>query len=169
MVFSSYKLQRILYHSLRGHRPPTISRLLRQEDLKASRVGIAKVLKKYRETGCVGRRYGSGRPSKITTEIKAIVNEQMRKDNETTATQLHTLLVSCGYRISLRTTLRCCTSLGWTFRGSSYCQLICAQNKEKRLTWAQHYGTYRNEDFNEVIFTDECTCTVQLETHRHFY
>ena len=88
----------------------------------------------------------------------------MRKDDETTAMQLHTLLVNRGYRVSLRTILRCRTSLGWTFRGSSYCQLIRAQDKEKRLAWAQRYGTYKDEDFEEVIFTDECT--VQLETQR---
>ena len=166
MVYSSYKLQQILYHWLRGHRAPIISRLLRKENLKASCIGIAKFLKKYRETGCIGRRPGSGRPSRITAEIKAIVNEQMRQDDETTATQLHTLLVSRGYRISLRTILQCRISLGWTFRGSSYCQLIRTQNKEKRLAWAQRYRTYKDEDFEEVIFTDECT--VQLETHRRF-
>ena len=93
MVYSSYKLQRILYYYLRGNRSPMISRLLRKENLKASRIGIAKFLKKYKETGCIGRS-GSGRPSKFTAEIKAIVNEQMRKDNETTAMQLHVLLVS---------------------------------------------------------------------------
>ena len=49
---------------------------------------------------------------------------------------------------------------------SSYCQLIRAQNKEKRLAWAQRYRTYRNEDFEEVIFTD--ACMVQLETHCRF-
>ena len=94
------------------------------------------------------------------------MNEQMRKDDETSAVQLHALLVSRGYRISLRTILRCRTSLGWTFRGSSYCQLIRAANKEKWLAWAQHYGSYKDEDFEEVIWTDECT--VQLETHRRF-
>ena len=168
MVYSSYKLQRILYHLLRGHKPPTISWLLHKDSLKASCVEIVKFLKKYRETGCIGQRPGSGRPSKITAEIKVIVNEQMRKDDETTATQLHALLVNCGYCISLRTTciLQCRTSLGWTFCGSSYCQLIRAQNREKRLAWAQCYGTYKDEDFEEVIFTDECT--VQLETHRRF-
>ena len=139
---------------------------MHEENLKASCVGITKFLKKYKETGCIGRRSGSGRPSKITAEIKTIVNEQMRKDDETTAMQLHTLLVSRGYGISLRTILHCRTSLGWTFRGSSYCQLIRTQNKEKRLAWAQHYGTYEDEDFEEVIFINECT--VQLETHRRF-
>ena len=74
MVYSSYKLQRILYHSLRGHGAPTISRLLCKENLSASCVGIANFLKKYSRTCCIGRSE-SEHPTKITAEIKAIVNE----------------------------------------------------------------------------------------------
>ncbi len=163
MVFSNYQKQRILYYYLQGYRAPTIRHLLREEKLKASRVGIAKLIRKFEETGCVTRLPGSGRPSKITAEIKAIVDEKMREDDETTAYQLHAMLVARGYRISLRTVLRCRTSLGWTFRGSSYCQLIREANKGKRLLWAQQYI---DDGFENVVWTDECT--VQLETHRRF-
>ena len=163
MVFSSYKRQRILFHYLQGTKAPTIAKLLQEEKLKASRVGVAKFLRKFEETGSIGRRPGLGRPSKITAEIKALVEDQMRKDNETTAYQLHGFLVSQGYQISRRTILRCRTSLGWTFRGSAYCQLIRDANKVKRLEWARNIGSYSDEAFH-VIFTDECT--VQLETHR---
>ena len=69
----------------------------------------------------------------ITTEIKAVVEEEMQRDDETTAIQLHKLLVSRGYKISIQTVLRCRSSLGWTFRGSAYCQLIRDVNKQKRL------------------------------------
>ena len=124
MVFSLYKKQRILYLSSLGHKPPTIVRLLEKEGMVASRRGVAKFLKHYKETGIIGRRPGSGRPSKATVEVKRIVEEQMRADDETTAHQLRALLQSKGYPLSLRTILRCWTSLGWTFRGSSYCQLI---------------------------------------------
>ena len=75
----------------------------------------------------------SGRPSKITAEVKALVERQMRHDDETTAAQLHVLLVRSGSQWILRTVLRCRTYLGWTFRGSSYCQLIRHENKQKRL------------------------------------
>ena len=109
------------------------------------------------------RKPGSGRPSKITAEVKALVEQQMRKDDETTAYQLHALLVSKGYPISINTILRCRSSLGWTFRGSAYCQMIREANKVKRYEWAlQHV----NDPFEDVIYTDECT--VQLEAHRRF-
>ena len=163
MVFSTYKQQRILVHYACGYKAPTIAKLLLQENLRASRVGIAKFLRKFRETGCIRRRPGTGRPSKISTEVKRIVEEQMRADDETTATQLHRLLQQRGYTLSLRTVLRCRSVLGWTFRGSAYCQLIRDVNKQKRLAWArQHIG----DDFLNVIWTDECS--VQMESHRRF-
>ena len=165
MVYSTYTRQRILHHYLEGHKAPTIARLLREEGVKASRVGIAKFVSKYEETGSIGRRVGSGRPSKISAEMKEVVEEEMRRDDETTAYQLHQLLTSKGYNISLRTVLRCRTSLGWTFRGSAYCQLIRHPNKLKRLEWAIN-NPYSDEAFADVIFTDECT--VQLESHRRF-
>ena len=168
VVYSEYKLQRILYHRLQGFKPPTICRLL-EEGLRASRVGIAKFLKKYQETGSIAGRPGLGRPSKITAEIKALVEQKMREDGETTAVQLHAMLRERGYSISLRTILRCRTSLGWKFRGSKYCQLIREVNKAKRLEWAQQYITESFEPaevFNDVIWTDECS--VQLESHRRF-
>ena len=162
-MYSTYKRQRILYHFNQGNKAPTIARLLHAERLSASRRGIHKFLTKYLQTGLIARRPGSGRPSKITAEVKTIVEEQMQADDETTAYQLHRLLVSRGYNISIHTILRCRASLGWTFRGSSYCQLIRHANKTKRLDWAKE-----NTDlaFDDVIWTDECT--VQLQSHRRF-
>ena len=63
----------------------------------------------------------------------------MREDDETTAEQLYSLLTSRGFQISKKTILRCHTHLGWTFRGSAYCQLIHEPNKLKRLQWARDY------------------------------
>ena len=57
----------------------------------------------------------------------------MQQDDETTAYQLRRMLVEKGVQISLRTVLRCRTTLGWTFRGSAYCQMIREENKVKRL------------------------------------
>ena len=55
-----------------------------------------KFLLKFEETGSIARRVGSGRPSKVTSKIKQIVEEQMRRDDETTAYQLHRLLSEKG-------------------------------------------------------------------------
>ena len=149
MVYSTYKKLRILYLHSQGFKAPTITKMLAKEKLKCSRVGVAKV---YEATGSIARRPGSGRPSKITAEIKDIVEEQMRLDDETTAYQLHRLLTDKGYSISLRTILRCRTALGWTFPGSAYCQLIRDVNKVKRLAWALTIALTMSSGRMSVLF-----------------
>ena len=90
-----------------------------------------------------------------------IVDNQMRCDDETTAMQLHELLVQHGISISLHTVLRARELLGWTFRRSSYCQLIRDANKQTWLDWALQY---QNDRVDNVIFSDEAS--IQIETHR---
>ena len=87
----------------------------------------------------------------------------MRLGDETSALQLHRLLQSLGYKIHRRTILRCRSSLGWTFRGSTYCQMIREANKQKHLDWAQ---LNINETFDNVIWTDESS--IRIESHRRF-
>jgi len=139
MVFSAYKQQRILFYFYQGYKSPTIAKLLREIDgVKASRRGVGKFLAKYRKMGSIGRHPGSGRPSIANRAVKEFVEQHMRLVDETTAHQVHQLLCDRGYS-SLRTVLRCRMSLGWTFRGSSYCKLIRETNKLKQLEWAQKH------------------------------
>ena len=121
MVYSSYTNLWILRYHSQGYKPYTIAKLLCESDgIRVSRYGIAKFLKVYHTTGSIRWRLGSGQISKITAEIKELVEQQMQQDNETTAYQLHRMINESGYEVSLRTVLRCRTSLGWTFRGSAY-------------------------------------------------
>ena len=113
MVFSEYKKQRILHHYFCGNKAPTIEKLLREENLHCTRKYVHDFLRRYEITGDVRRKSGSGGHTKITDEVKAIVEEQMQRDDETTAIQVYDLLKSRGYNIHRRRTiLRCRTSLG---------------------------------------------------------
>ena len=105
--------------------------MLAREGLSATRNG--KFVAKYLRTGSIRVLPGAGRPSIITPEMRAVVDAQMEKDDETTATQLHALLKEKGFKISLRTVQRCRSQLGWTYRGSKFCQLVREANKTKRL------------------------------------
>ena len=119
------------------------------------------MLEQYQETGTIKRKEGSDRPSKATSEVKQLEEQQMRLDDETTAIQLFFLLRDNNVTISLATILRARTALGWTFRGSAYYQLIRDVNKQKRLEWAQ---ANLGDSFEDVIRTNEYT--VQMESHR---
>ena len=61
----------------------------------------------------------------------------MIDDDETTAKELQKMLSEHGHHITEMTALKCRTELGWTHRGSAYCQVIRDVNKEKRLELAR--------------------------------
>jgi hypothetical protein len=82
MVYTIYRQERILFYYHQGKKAPTICHLF---------------LNKYVEMGAIGRRYGSGRPTKISLEVIQIVEAQMQIDDETTATQLQKILSNKGY------------------------------------------------------------------------
>ena len=85
-----------------------------------------------------------------------IVEAKMQADDETTAVQLQKLLVDKGHPLSLKTILASRRQLGWTFRGSAYCQIIRTQNKQNRLEWAtKHLIEAINSEFEDVLWTDE--------------
>lgn len=86
------------------------------------------------------------------------MDDVMSQDDETTAKELVTAHRSDGISLSMFTALKARKLLGWTSRGTAYCQLICAPNREKRLRWAQENVAERFED---VIWSDETS--VQME------
>ena len=125
--------------------------------------GVRHFLKHYRLSKTISRRPGSGLPPKLSPALQRIIEEEMAKDDETTATQLQAILASKNVYVSLATIVRNRLDLGWTYRGTAYCQLIRQPNKQKRLDWAR---TYLGDKFEDVIWTDETS--VQIETLKHF-
>ena len=87
----------------------------------------------------------------------------MQDDDETTAKEIQIKLRGLDIYMSKRTILTGRKRLGWTSRGTAYCQLIRDINKQKRLEWAL---SHRTDDFHDVIWSEETT--VQLESHRRF-
>ena len=93
---------------MEGHKAPTIARLLREEGVKVSHVGILKFLTKFEDTGSIRQIEDRiWQTVEITPETKKLVEDQMHSDVETTIYQLHKLLMSKdnGTYISLRTNL----------------------------------------------------------------
>ena len=166
MLYSEYMKRRALVYQAQGLSPSGIAHALAQEGLVATRQGIVNFLRLVEETGNLHRRPGSGKPAKMMPQALSIVEAQMQSDGETTATQLQALLLRKGYNISLWTVLWSRSSLGWTFRGSVYCQMIREQNKHKRLEWAQRHTEEAKMGFSNVVYT--YWTSVQLETHRQF-
>ena len=139
MPYSDYLKHRAIVLRERGLSSQTIVDLLAEDGLKATRQGIAQFLKPYATTCSIKRARGSDRRPKATLAVRTIVEAQMCTDDETTAEELRRVLREKGHALSLSTILHSRRSLGWSFRGSSYCQMIREPNKAKRLEWALQY------------------------------
>ena len=158
-----YTKRRAIYLASKGLNFSAISRALSSEGLSYSTKSVSLLIRKINVGGSIARNHGTGRSTKITQEVKDLIEEQMQADDETTAVELKCKLDANGIKLSLSTILRCRRALGWTYRGSAYCQLIREPNKLKRLSWCLEN---QNNDFNNVVWTDETS--VQLENHRRF-
>ena len=53
-----------------------------------SRLGVHKFVIMYEKTGSIVSQAGSGRLSKVTSQVKTLVEQQMQKDDETTCTSV---------------------------------------------------------------------------------
>ena len=93
--------RRALYYAAKGLNPSAISRALGEEGQQYSRKSVSMLLRKVRETGSFSRKPGSGKSTKITQRVKDLIEEEMQKDDETTASQLGHLLRENGIEISL--------------------------------------------------------------------
>ena len=84
----------ILFYHQKGYKAPTIYKWLISEGIPCTCENIHRFLQRFEVSGGIYRKPGSGRPSSITTEIKAMVEEEeMQRDDETTAK----LLTNSGY------------------------------------------------------------------------
>lgn len=97
--------------------------------MQVSKQGVRYFLKWYAVHRTIDRKPGSGCPSRITPAIKQIIEDTMRRDDETTATQIQTILAAHSVYASLATIIRARHQMGWIYRGSAYCQLIREANR----------------------------------------
>ena len=90
----------------------------------------------------------------------------MVENTDLTSRQLYAAFKEAypGVEASLSTVKRARRDLGWTTKRTRYCQLISDVNKEKRMEWCLDRVIAGDLEFDDVIWTDECS--VQLESHR---
>ena len=161
---SSKDRKQIVIRLLQGDSIKSIIVSYEKRGETVSRQTIWRWLKHYRtHDGSTSPLPRGGRPTKLTPEVLQLIDSAMQGDDETTAQELVVKLHDLGFLMSKRTVLAGRKILGWTHRGSAYCQLIRDVNKQKRLQWAL---AHVNDEFHNIIWTDEIT--VQMESHRRF-
>ena len=108
-----------------------------EDEILVTKQGVRQFLKRYSHSGTIARKPGSRLPPKLSPGINQLIEDTMRRDDESTATQLQVILANRGVYVSLATIVRNRCLLGWIYRGSAYCQLIRNANKIAHLQWAQ--------------------------------
>ena len=98
--------------------------VLPAEGFRVPKRTVWATIQKYKTHGTISHLPGSGSPFKLTCEMLDAIKEQIKQDDETTATQLVKMLGERGFKTSTRTVERARKTLGWPFHGSRYCQLI---------------------------------------------
>ena len=83
-VLHVHKKFQIVFFHWKGLKAPEIGKRLFQEGMMASRQGIHKFIKRFEAMDSISRKQGSGRLSKVMEVVKAIVDDQMKADEETT-------------------------------------------------------------------------------------
>ena len=96
--------------------------------------------------------------------MKEFIDTELQANNEVTAEQLQRSWKEKfpDVNVSLSTIKRARKKMGLVFTRPHYCQLIRELNKRKCLLWCE-FLERSNENFRNVIFTDECM--VQLDSH----
>ena len=65
-----YVKLRIIFHYCQGLKPYTIARVLDDDGVEVTRVGVHKFIQHYSELGSINKKGGSGQPSKVTIQVK---------------------------------------------------------------------------------------------------
>ena len=136
--------------------------MLAREGHVVSKSGVALFIKNYSKEGGIGRKPGSSLTGKKTEAVLKLIDSHMEKDDELSLEDFRTALQKEDISVSVSSLHRWRQELGWTTKGTKYCQMVKEVNVEKRLDWAKE----NCEDINldNLVFTDETT--VQLENHR---
>lgn len=115
--------RRVVTLYLKGHSVIEIRRRLTEENIVVSRQALHKLIRKYRMgTFCQPRRC----QGKITEEMKSLIDETLRNNDEVTSTGLKRLLTTrwLELRVSTATIKRARKEMGWVCTTPHYCQLL---------------------------------------------
>ena len=66
--------------------------LVPENGIQCTKQGVRLFLKRYRQYKTIARKPGSGLPPKLTPALQKLIEDEMQKNDETTATQLQAML-----------------------------------------------------------------------------
>ena len=149
-----------------GFKLSKIHRHLAEEGLAITKPSLCRLISKYKQTGSVADRRRTRPVKKLNDAHYRFIDNAMSQDDELSCPKLHILLKEAfpDLEVSMTTVKRARRELGWVAKKTRYCALISSNNQEKRVEWCKKQQESGDLEFENVVWTDECT--VQLESHR---
>lgn len=169
-----YKKRRVLFLNKSGkHTCRSIAHYLQaNEGVKVSKSGVHRFLSKVKQSG-EANALSTRQPSKgtkiVTERHKELIDNSLRQNPEYSSVDLQKIVTNSGCApISDSSIRKLRKQLGWQYQKTKYCQLVRDTNKVKRLQWATTQ-LENNEEFDDVIFSDEASFEIQRSATKMFY
>ena len=139
-------------------------RIQEEEGCTYSLRSVCRLWRKYRQCRTILDLPRRKQVKKVDEDMLETIDTLLTENDELTARQLRDRLLEQwpSLKVSLTTIKRARKEKGWVCTRPHYCQLLREVNKVKRVEWCKQQ-IKNNEQFKNVIFTDECS--VQLELH----
>lgn len=123
---------------------------------KASVTGIRNVIKKFNETGSVSDRKRSGRPTKLKKDDEKYLRVRSLRDRYRTSGELTEDLHSAtGTSVDSSTVRRSLRRMGLRGCVAIKKPLLRKGNRQKRKQYAMDHKNWTENDWNQVLWTDE--------------
>lgn len=138
------------------------------EECGISKSAVNKLIKLYKETGSIlPQRLGKcGRKRKTTKKEDALLLRNSKIHPTKTSDDLQKDLAFSGTSVHASTVRRRLLEVGRKARRPVKKQLLTAAMKRKRIVWAKKYKGWTQDDWKNVLFSDESHFFVQGMRHQ---
>ena len=132
-----------------------------------SKSAIANLSKRFEETGLAKRRHGSGRKRKTTPAQDRYLEVTALRQRITTAPKLALQLRNAsGVSISSRTVIRRLREVGIRPRHPAVRIILKPRHKQARLQFARNHIHWTQQQWTNVLFSDESRFSLQFNDGR---
>lgn len=136
-------------------------------ELKATPMGIKKIIDKHIETGSTADKRRSGRPKKTTPHTDRVLVRMSLQDRRLTAPQLgRKLSEEHGVTLATRTVRQRLLKAGLRGCVAAKKPLLSATNVCRRLAFAKAHKDLTVDDWKHVLFSDESSFELFLSSKR---
>lgn len=131
--------------------------------VKCSRCAVQSAIKRFAQTGTHANKQRTGR-KRVTTkrEDRKLIRESMKDRKKTSSELAAALSEETGKAISARTARRRLGEAGLKGCKARKKPWLSEANKRKRLEWALRHQHFTEEDWSNVVWSDESNFEVSL-------